>query len=482
MAKIIVNNPKQVINGGAKKYYFKVKGLGGLKGDKGDKGEKGDTGPQGPAGKDGATGATGPQGPQGEQGPQGPAGADGKSFTPVVVSSLPTTGTEGKLYLTPKNYTTVTATGNPITISLGEDAGQITSFQLDGDTFQQSYTGKNLFNKDNVVNGIPSRTDGSIISTSSLGRTSDYIPVVSSTAYSHTGHSGGWAVIAWYKSDKSFIKRTDNVTTTTSPSEAAYARVSCAESDLGTCQFEIGQPTAYEPYVGGTPSPNPDYPQPIQTVTDEQTITINGTDYHLNLGNIELCKLGEYQDYIWKDGDDWKVHKATNRAELGDKDWVNFKNVVIYNSNASKDFGIVNLGDPTLALVSNMFTASKNSSYTWRCYYNGENNHLNLYGDSAFNHMSSSDAKQWLSSKNAELLCALATPTDTVITDQTLIAQLEAIRNASLQNGVNNITNIAIAPNLTGDMEIGYYGYKPHNRYDKWLWLDIDNEYEQIGS
>lgn len=53
MAKIIVNNPKQVINGGAKKYYFKVKGLGGLKGDKGD---KGDTGAQGLAGANGADG------------------------------------------------------------------------------------------------------------------------------------------------------------------------------------------------------------------------------------------------------------------------------------------------------------------------------------------------------------------------------------------------------------------------------------------
>ena len=32
MAKIQINNPRQIINGGAKKYYFKVKGLGGPKG------------------------------------------------------------------------------------------------------------------------------------------------------------------------------------------------------------------------------------------------------------------------------------------------------------------------------------------------------------------------------------------------------------------------------------------------------------------
>ena len=70
----------------------------------------------------------------------------------------------------------------------------------------------------------------------------------------------------------------------------------------------------------------------------------------------------------------------------------------------------------------------------------------------------------------------------TAITDQTLIAQLEAIRTASLGNGANTITNTATGSNLAGDMEIGYYGFAPRNRYDKWLWLDINNEYEQIGS
>ena len=71
--------------------------------------------------------------------------------------------------------------------------------------------------------------------------------------------------------------------------------------------------------------------------------------------------------------------------------------------------------------------------------------------------------------------------TNTTITDTTLIAQLEAIRTASLQNGANTITNTATGSNLAGDMEVGYYGYNPRNRYDKWLWLEINNEYEQIG-
>jgi hypothetical protein len=96
--------------------------------------------------------------------------------------------------------------------------------------------------------------------------------------------------------------------------------------------------------------------------------------------------------------------------------------------------------------------------------------------------MSVGDFKAWLTGKNMRFYYPLATTTDTEITDQALIAQLEAIRTASLQNGTNTITNTATDSNLAGDMEIGYYGFAPRNRYDKWLWLDINNEYEQIGS
>ena len=91
-------------------------------------------------------------------------------------------------------------------------------------------------------------------------------------------------------------------------------------------------------------------------------------------------------------------------------------------------------------------------------------------------------AKAWVAANRPTILVVLATPTDTIITDQTLIEQLEAIRTASLQNGANTITNTATGSNLAGDMEVGYYGYNPRNRYDKWLWLEINNEYEQIGS
>lgn len=45
-------------------------------------------------------------------------------------------------------------------------------------------------------------------------------------------------------------------------------------------QFEIGtSTTSFEPYTGGAPSPSPDFPQPIQTVTGSQMIYINGKNF-----------------------------------------------------------------------------------------------------------------------------------------------------------------------------------------------------------
>ena len=52
--------------------------------------------------------------------------------------------------------------------------------------------------------------------------------------------------------------------------------------------------------------PTPDSPQEIQVVTGDNTIIVSNSDntqsqsYHVSLGNIELCKIGNYKDKIAK--------------------------------------------------------------------------------------------------------------------------------------------------------------------------------------
>ena len=817
MAKIIVNNPRQVINGGAKKYYFKVKGLGGPKGDKGDKGDTGATGPegpqgnaatvsigstttlpvgydatvtnsgsiynavlnfgipQGPRGPQGATGATGAKGDKGDQGNPGPQGEKGTNATvyvgttstlnpgsqatvynsgtdsnavlnfgipkgekgdpgpmptiaqstgqatdqvmsqkattdalntkqatitssnklsadlvtdtsttnkfvtaedkttwnakqdaltagtgiditsgiistpaivPEVVTELPTTGAEGKLYLTPKAHTTSTATGNPIEATITAQAGQLESFQLDGDTFQQSYTGKNLVATTRIApqtqNGVTCTWGGasftlngtSTASTDFYGRgwwsaTSDPIALPAGTYTLSMRKSDGslatdadFSIDFWYGTTHIIgIYRGQSgagYRTLTLDSDTQYSVIYISLQSGKTynnekfyVQLEKSEsPTTYEPFVGGQPSPSPDYPQQIQTVTGRQVvnvtgknrlrqidgtysrngitatvnkgkITLNGTatatayiplaassDYYsldlsgaytlsatripgvsytiyhgsasvlystsssqtktlggtyddvrfqinvaqgttlnnvvveaqlekgstatayapyskqtypISLGSIELCKIGTYQDYIYKDGSDWKVHKATATITLSgesSENWYIDQYAYMLNSVISaKPFSDIANIEAYCKSFSKSATG-QTSSYAVSFWYNATGTGVRFIKDQT---PDLSSFRSWLANNNQTVYYPLATATDTTITDTTLITQLEAIRTASLGNGTNTITNTATGTNLAGDMEIGYYGFNPRNRYDKWLWLDINNEYEQIG-
>lgn len=84
-------------------------------------------------------------------------------------------------------------------------------------------------------------------------------------------------------------------------------------------------------YMGDTnqivdPVPSPDAPQLISIVTSDQEITLTGGSvsdtYTIALGAIELCKIGNYQDYIYKSGDDWYIHKEIGKYVFdGTENW-----------------------------------------------------------------------------------------------------------------------------------------------------------------
>ena len=698
MAKIQINNPRQIINGGTKKYYFKVKGLGGPKGDKGDKGDTGSQGPQGPQGNaatvsvgstttlpvgydatvtnsgsiynavldfgipqgprgpQGAKGDKGDKGDKGEQGNTGPTGQAGQNATvyigttttlnpgsqatvynsgtennavlnfgipkgekgdtgPMptiaqttgtstttvmsqkattdalntkqatltagsnisisgstisatdttytagnglelngtefsadttvlatktevapklqteVVTELPTTGEESKLYLTPKNYTTGTASGNPITISLGEDAGQITSAQLDGDTYQQSYTGKNLADISNLsvyaYTGMTANITNLVENTGSFDLVLSGAANVSlwsiyaitpevqlepnteytlSRTFNTTGtaYAGAGGIRIKYGSSYTATSTADHITFSTDSTGkvqllfyAAYNQSGPISSVNSTVSFANVQleksstATSFEPYVGGVPSPNPDYPQNINVVTGTQTVSVNGTNYAVNLGDIELCKLGTYQDYIYKSGSDWKVHKATAKYTItggASETWsrsgqTTSRMFVAALTNASS---LTAIPSSSVSLIkSNYFHFTADTKEIGSIIPNTPDSEgIERYIWFFFDITSIPDieaAKAWFVGAKPNIYYPLATATDTTITDQTLITQLEAVRNATLQAS-NTITNTATGTNLAGDLELGYYEYDPTNRYDKWLWLDLNNSYEKLGS
>ena len=419
------------------------------------------------------------------------SGKDG-AFKYEKVDELPTTGEDGVLYLVPKSYTMQTASGNPINVNITDNAGKIESLKLDGDTYQQSYTGKNLFNKDATIEHAFLDASGNWIG----GQAESYINnrdvAVSGgekITISFTQRTGSAYVrLGQWDSGGTFISRTlvstspITITLDSTTRKIAWS-VDAGEGYRIFTDLQIEQSdsaTAYEPFVGGQPSPSPSYPQQIQTVTGTQTVSINGTDYTIDLGSIELCKLGTYQDYIYKDGSDWKIHKATGKTLLGDYTYSSYSNTIYFIPNASTALGINTTTDTQL--FSESFVGSRDSSVINRMFYGSANNRFNIYPDATFMETYNTTTKfeNWLKSNSIHLFFVLATATDTTITDTNLIAQLEAIRTAALESGSNTISNTATGTNLAGDLEIGYYGYDPLNKYDKYFWLDVDGAYESL--
>lgn len=377
-----------------------------------------------------------------------------------------------------EDITTATYTGTIITQSAIE--GPLKFDKIDGDTYQQSYTGKNLLN---------------FIPVSSQGMTVTYDAGTGLAHVSGTNSSsdGKWANICQTvncllpagtytlsvtnaQSNMDFhirLKYQDNSTgdfvvgrnstsktfTTPKDTKTAYIWYGGLTPTYSSVDFTIGiqleagsAPTSFEPYVGGIPAPNPVYPQAVQTVTGVQTVTINGTAYQLDLGNIQLCRLGDYQDYIWKDGEDWKAHKDTGVVVYdgsNDEGWSEDTSG-IYSRKVITIADSLNVGATRKAdSLSDHFRAETVNDYG---IFFRNNKNAYYYPNSDITTVE--EWRAWLSSNNINTLYPLATPTDTIITDANLINQLEAINNAATVAGTNTITVTASGINLPGPITV----------------------------
>ena len=191
------------------------------------------------------------------------------------------------------SFTLDTLSGSPISLSIY------------GDTYQESYSGKNLLDSLNGFTDGYINNSGSIITGSPTDALFDYIEVNASTEYTASSQNVGRIQFAFYDSSKTFISRdidnsgTYTSRTVTTPNNCAYVRVWYWRADSWTqalveqaeMQFEAGSSaTSYEPYVGGVPSPNPYYPQTIQTVTGTQTVTVTNSASQSQAFTLDLAR------------------------------------------------------------------------------------------------------------------------------------------------------------------------------------------------
>lgn len=162
----------------------------------------------------------------------------------------------------------------------------------------------------------------------------------------------------------------------------------------------------------------------------------------LNLGSIELNKIGTYQDYIYKNNGNWYkkeyVGKVTFTGASGEN-WSKQSSSTVDKFICQNAFTDRETG--TIAL-SNYFLYSNEINVIGKMFNAGTTAPYNIvFCTSAYGETSKTDFTTWLSTHNTIVKYVKATATDIQITDTTLISQLEAIDNMQSYNGTTIITS-----------------------------------------
>ena len=155
---------------------------------------------------------------------------------------------------------------------------------------------------------------------------------------------------------------------------------------------------------------------------------------------IELCKIGTYQDYIYKDGNDWKIYKTIakkiyNGTETWTKSQYGTNNYLSPNvSPTPRQFP-----ESLLNIISNSFVGI---SYTDRTVSTQNITYITSNSiwirNTSFS--TATEVSDYFSNNSAVFYYIMATPTDTTITYAPLIEQLEAL--ASSAKAYAPVTNI----------------------------------------
>lgn len=179
---------------------------------------------------------------------------------------------------------------------------------------------------------------------------------------------------------------------------------------------------------------------------------------------IELCKIGNYQDYLWTDGEKWYKHGVIYKGVLDGTGWelasITAQRVRFGIPNAGV-FKMPNMpGDTSRVYVITNFAApiSQQNSDNGALGISARNVNtlmVNLPPDTPYQ-----TTEQWvdyLSANRPPFYSVLATPTDEEITDAALIAQLEMLAAGQSYDPLTNFTVTATDPNLPALLKVTAY-------------------------
>lgn len=215
-------------------------------------------------------------------------------------------------------------------------------------------------------------------------------------------------------------------------------------------QLEIGSATNYQPY--------------------------QSQSYTISLGSIELCKIGDYRDKIFNNdpNEDWY------NPDLEDNAWYVHKKVGTYTFDGTESWTAAAVGDGYVFYTTVITDYATQNNVPISKYFSGASNvssynatprnsiaFINISGQTTprfyvrytGNFSNVNELRAFLRDNETKVYYALATPTDTKITDATLVGQLEALAGADTYNEKTFIKATANEPNLPALLKVDAYKY-----------------------
>jgi len=287
--------------------------------------------------------------------------------------------------------------------------------------------GRNLLNYDNNTNLSHNylNNSGGWSSNANVWHINQKIETYNIKTYSISFESmvgTAYIRLGQFKSDDTFISRTliTENTTITLDNQCSYIILSIEKNDnayFSKLQLEIGN-----------------------TIHSYIAYTLE-TTYPITLpANMELCKIGDYKDYFYKQDDKWYLHKEIGKVVFDgseDENWADSKvsgyTTLRFRSNLG--VSIVNF----LGYCDKFTMRTGTVQDVENCYNTTAQVYLSI-NPNRLNGTTVSDFETWLSNNNVIDYYVLATPTNTEITDTTLINQLNAIKDATSYTGTTNIS------------------------------------------
>ena len=344
---------------------------------------------------------------------------------------------------------------------------------------QQTYSGKNLFNKDTIEDGLVNAS-GQLVSNEAV-KTSDFIKVKPSTQYKS---SFKFAYVKFYTSEKEPVQTesvdiTTNTRSFTTGESTEYIRYSfnfIAQTPETLIITEgTNELTPYEPYTGGIPSPNGDYPQEIQAISDfvvevknsmgevATPQTLNVTIPEQGFYGIPVPAGGNYTD---TDGQQWicdefdyKRGKYIQRVRKVILNGSESERWNLYPVSESKNFVTlyrkfegtkIDQGTSICNMFINKQGAPWDTGGIW--VYADHSTLLNKYFNVPKTTLNTLEEwKTWLSTHPLEVLYYLATPVEYDLTDE----QVEQYKKLRSYYGTTYIDNNAVpACNMQAELVV----------------------------